>query len=484
MADNWTERFRPKKLADVLGNPQAVEALRAWANAWHEGKPEKKAVLLHGPPGSGKTSAALALATEYGWGIIELNASDIRSGPAIKRIAGAGAMHETFSDTGEFFSSAKGKRKLIVLDEADNLYERGGEGAVVGDENFSDRGGRRAILETIAAAQQPIILIANDSYQLTRGASSGFTKNVLVIPFRQLAAPTVQKMLTKVAVEQGLKVDESVLREIAQSTHGDARSALNDLQAIAQGLPEVRRDAVEVLGERNRGETMFRALSTLFKGGDGRAAREAIFAVEETPDFVLSWVDENVPREYRDPRDLAEAYEWLSRADVFLGRVMRRQSYGLWGTATDLISMGVSSARTRNYGTPPGYQFPTWIRKMSSSKRDRELRKLAASKIAQSFHIGNRVARVDFIPFFQSIFPRVPSLAEHVLLRIDADEDEIRLLMGPDAPEDLVDQVARHVEARKQQPAAQQEVEQDEPTTKPAEEPPKKGASSRSLMDF
>src|SRR5688572_28853318 len=152
-----------------------------WANAWHEGKPEKKAVLLHGPPGAGKTSVALALANEFGWGIVELNASDVRSGPAIKRIAGAGALHETFSDTGEFFSSAKGKRKLIILDEADNLYERGGESATVGDENFSDRGGRRAILETIAAAQQPIVLIANDASQLTRGASAAFTRHVLAV---------------------------------------------------------------------------------------------------------------------------------------------------------------------------------------------------------------------------------------------------------------------------------------------------------------
>jgi replication factor C large subunit len=187
-----------------------------------------------------------------------------------------------------------------------------------------------------------------------------------------------------------------------------------------------------------------------------------------------------VPREYRDPRDLADAYEWLSRADVFLGRVMRRQSYGLWGTATDLISMGVSSAKSRNYGSPPGYQFPTWIRKMSSSKRERELRKQVAGKIAQSFHVGHRVARVDFIPFFQTIFSRMPSLAEEILLRIDAEEDEIRLLLGPDASQDLADQITEHVEARKHQPAAQQEM----PEAEAAEDAPKKPAASRSLMEF
>lgn len=480
VAENWTERYRPKRLSEVLGNPQAVQALRAWGEAWRTGVPPKRGVLLHGPPGSGKTSAALALAAEFGWGVVELNASDVRSGPAIRRIAGSGAVHETFSDTGEYFASAKGKRKLILLDEADNLYERGGEGATVGDESFSDRGGRRAILDTIAATQQPIVLAANDAYALTRGSGAAFAKHVLHVPFRALAAPTIQKMLARVAQGEGLQVDEATVRDVAASAHGDARSALNDLQAIAQGLPRVPREAVEVLGERNRAETMFRALATIFKGTDGRAARDAVHAVDEPPDFVLAWVDENAPREYRDPRDLAQAYEWLSRADVFLGRVQRRQSFGLWGTATDLITMGVASAKSRAYATPPQYQFPTWIRRMASSRGDRQTRDAVASKVATLFHVGHRVARTEFLPFFASLLPRVPNLAEELCLRLGLDEDEIRFVLGREAGEGLVAQIVGHVEARRGQPAAQREVGDEPPPTEPAPRP----APGKTLMDF
>src|SRR5687768_7474104 len=100
--------------------------LRTWGQAWQAGTPAKKALLLHGPPGCGKTSAAHALANDLGWGVLELNASDVRSGKAIQRVAGEGSRHETFSASGDYFASAKGLRKLIILDEADNLYERGG----------------------------------------------------------------------------------------------------------------------------------------------------------------------------------------------------------------------------------------------------------------------------------------------------------------------------------------------------------------------
>ena len=79
----WTEKYRPATLDEVVGNPAAVAELRKWANGWMRGRPDRKAVILQGDPGSGKTSAALALANEMGWTLIEMNASDCRNADAI-----------------------------------------------------------------------------------------------------------------------------------------------------------------------------------------------------------------------------------------------------------------------------------------------------------------------------------------------------------------------------------------------------------------
>ncbi|MBI2078042.1 MAG: replication factor C large subunit [Euryarchaeota archaeon] len=476
MTASWAEKYRPKSLAEVLGNPQAVAVLRAWAESWHKGVPEKRAALLHGPPGAGKTSAAHALARELGWGLIELNASDVRSGPAIHRVAGQGAMHETFSDSGEYFASREGKRKLIVLDEADNLYERGGEEATVGDVSFSDRGGRRAILETIAQSQQPILLIANDAYALTKGAS-GFARSVLDVPFRHLTLPTIVKALRTVANAEGIQVEDTALREVASHAHGDLRSALNDLQALAEGRRTIEAGAGAPLGERNRPETMFNAIASILKGEAGDVARRNLQALDEPPDFVLAWLDENVPREYRDPHDLAEAYDWLSRADVFLGRVMRRQQYALWGTATDLMAYGVTTAKKQPYPSPPYYQFPGWIRKMGATKGERALQKDLLGKVAKALHTGPRTARADLLPFLSRMAASDPEFAETLALRFDLDEDELRAVLR-EAPEAYADKIVKHVASRRENPPAQKEVEsQGEP---PAAAAPR----GRSLMDF
>src|SRR5213076_2856816 len=53
---SWAERHRPKDLDDIVANPTAVAELRKWAAAWQRGRPDKKAVILQGPPGIGKTS--------------------------------------------------------------------------------------------------------------------------------------------------------------------------------------------------------------------------------------------------------------------------------------------------------------------------------------------------------------------------------------------------------------------------------------------
>jgi len=109
-AVKWTEKYRPDTLKQVLGNGKAIEELRAWAMAWESGTPITGAVILYGPAGTGKTSAALALARELDWDYIEMNASDARTASMIQKIAGPASRSMTFS----------GKPRLVILDEADN----------------------------------------------------------------------------------------------------------------------------------------------------------------------------------------------------------------------------------------------------------------------------------------------------------------------------------------------------------------------------
>src|SRR3989442_574590 len=203
----WAEKYRAKLLDDVGGNPTAVAELRKWAAAWDKGRPDKRAVILQGDPGIGKTSAALALANETGWSAIEMNASESRNAEAIRRIATRGAVLQPFRETGEFVRSKEGGRKLIILDEADNVFGR------------EDKGGIGAIVEMIQETRQPVVLIANDYYALTRRSSS-LKRLCKTIKFQGVHEDAMKNILRTIASKESVDVTDDVFDVIVERAGG------------------------------------------------------------------------------------------------------------------------------------------------------------------------------------------------------------------------------------------------------------------------
>lgn len=491
MAGPWVETYRPQALDAMLGNPQALAALRNWAQEWQRGTPKLRAAILAGPPGCGKTTAAHALAHEFGWGIVELNASDARNAGAIQRVAGVGAIHQTFSLEGEFQSSRDGHRKLIILDEADNLYERAADAKAEDGTDMGDRGGKRAIVDTITSTQQPIILIVNDAYALSRGSGSRLAKLAVKVPFRRLTAPTVRKALDRVAHAEGLQVNPEALQAIASRAQGDLRGAINDLQALAAGQVHVSSLDAAAWGDRNRPTSAFDAMATILKRRDAGRAIAAARELDETPDFVLLWLDENVPREYTKPEDLARAMDRLSRADIFLGRAMRRQQFSLWGYATEVMAGGVSAAKDEPYRSAPRYQFPGYLRRMSSSRGARGTRDALAAKIGAQLHMGKSKAVRDVVPQLRKGCQASQGFAEQVAIGLELDEDELRYLLGPDAEASMADEVVERVERRRQSNERQalpepdpEEEDKDDSATSARQEADDSGTRPTSLGDF
>ena len=308
--EDWAEKYRPKGLVEVIGNERAITTLRNWARIWQNGKiPAKRGVILSGKPGIGKTSCAHALAHDFQWIPIELNASDSRNAARIKKVATSGAMHESFDATGQYIQSKQGGRKLIILDEADNLYEKTAktEGA-----DFSDRGGKKAIIDTLRKSSQPILLIVNDYYSLIKGSGEAFKHLCITTQFYEIGVAYTVELLKQICRQENITVETKTLRTLAERCKGDVRSAINDLQALSINATHIDMLDLDVLGYRDREKIIFDALRDIFKTRDISKLRDLSMSLDVPPEILLLWIAENIPREYQ-PRSRSWISGWFDK---------------------------------------------------------------------------------------------------------------------------------------------------------------------------
>jgi replication factor C subunit 1 len=145
----WTEKYKPKTTKDLVGNFQLVQKVNSWLKVWSsaQGPPEKRAVLMAGPPGYGKTSMAHVMLNTVGYEVMEFNASDVRSKSAVAKIedvTNSRSMNEFFSAGGK-----QVKKVAVIMDEVDGM-------------SSGDRGGMQELIRIIAASKVPLICCCND----------------------------------------------------------------------------------------------------------------------------------------------------------------------------------------------------------------------------------------------------------------------------------------------------------------------------------
>ncbi|MDR0523682.1 MAG: replication factor C large subunit [Candidatus Methanoplasma sp.] len=463
MAQDWTEKHRPRALSEIAGNPAAADALLAWAKSWERGIPPKRAAVLMGPPGVGKTSAACALASDMGWDLVEMNASDQRTGDAIREVAARGSMSGSL-DGGS-------GRRLVVLDEADNFFGN------------ADRGAMPAVSELIKKTRQPLILIVNDFYALSK-KSSAAKSDTLQITFRKPSAASVAKVLRKIAAAEGVEIDDEAIAGIAANAGGDVRAAVRDMESIAQGGGALTAADAGLLSERDSRSDMYAVLDMIFRKRDPSGARKALSKADADPETAILWIDENLPHEYSGG-DLVRGYERLARADVFLGRVHRRQHYGFWSYAGDMMTAGVAAARLGGEVSRDRLRFPSYLSKMSRSKAVRASRAAVCLKLAILLHTSTKRIEQDVLEPLRWIASRDPAAAAALVRDGGLEPEELGFLLGEKADSAAVKAAARAAEepapvARPSPPASAERI----PDAPPRQDAGARERAQRSLLDF
>jgi replication factor C large subunit len=387
---DWTEKYRPSHLAEIVGNGPAVRQILEWAQCWKRGT---KPLLLYGKPGIGKTSAAYALAHDMDWETLELNASDQRTKAVIDRIAGAGSTSGSLTGA---------KRRLIVIDEADNL------------QGTSDKGGAKAILDIIRDARQPVILIANDLYGITSDLRSACEP----VQFRALPARSLVPHLKSICQREHIGCGEEALKDIAGSATGDVRAAVTMLQAAAIGKERIDEADIRTSNKDERA-SIFQLVTAVFGNISGDELMKISYEIDDTPDSILQWVEANLPA-LKDPRREAAAYRYLARADEYIGNTYRQQYYTLWRYATASMLLGTNIA-AGGRGIHERITSPRRWQKMASSRRQKTTRMDLLGSLGGMMHMSRRNVRDGYLSMV-SILAENEALAFARDLGLDTDQ--------------------------------------------------------------
>jgi replication factor C large subunit len=232
-----------------------------------------------------------------------------------------------------------------------------------------------------------------------------------------------------ISKKEGVEVAEDVLGRLADKSGGDVRSALKDLQSLAESWNKVVIKDVSAIGERDVSANIFKSVELIFQTGNCKRSRDAAMNLDENPESLILWIDHNIPTAYRDPQDIHAAFEALSRADIFLGRVSRRQNYSLWAYARDMMSCGVSLAKAKDYRGHINYNFPPYLMKMSRSKGFRGTRDDFGAKLAKFVHTSGKRALQDILPYFKSMYAQDPEFRIAMTRRLNLTEEDVGFLL-------------------------------------------------------
>ena len=191
MSQPWTEKFRPKLRSELVGNKVAINGLYLFIKNWNPRG--KKAALLLGPPGCGKTTAVNVIAKELGYDVIEVNASDTRKKKSIQEILGNAATSYGFGHDGL-------TNRLILMDEVDGLSGQ------------KDRGGLAEFLKIIKKTVFPIVCTANNSES---DHVDKIKKVARLYEFQRLEELDIFTLIEKISGKMKLTISDDAIEQIA-----------------------------------------------------------------------------------------------------------------------------------------------------------------------------------------------------------------------------------------------------------------------------
>ncbi|NMJ86318.1 MAG: AAA family ATPase [Thaumarchaeota archaeon] len=401
----WSEKYRPKNVKHIVGNEEERITFLEWLSNWKNGS---KPILLVGPPGIGKTTLVKAAVIEFGYDVVELNASDVRTKDKLQSI-----IPSLLNNT-----NILGKKTLLFLDEVDGMSAR------------SDRGGFAALMSLLKNPAVPIVLAANAEV----GEQIKELKRIsTIIKFKRIAPRLLIIYLDNILKMENVKVSiENKIRMISVS-NGDVRTLMNEAQSFtttgfSQSVHQTNFsiDIDKAVTDFFSADSVEDALDILMRSeGFYNDPRFPGYDTEKRRKDKLVALFSSIVTSKVDLERMTEMLNALAYTDVIIGRMGRTRQWRLLRYIDTIIVYKLfKESRGLTYNQ---YDIPFVL--MNRVFREARLIRIIISIFAKNTHMSKRKA-ASYLPYFLFILARSKIDLDEFLTANNIDTTLKELLKG------------------------------------------------------
>jgi replication factor C large subunit len=373
------QKYCPKSTKELVGQKEALAAISKYLTNYP--KVFKKALLLYGPTGVGKTSLVKAIATEKDFELIEVNAADCRSADSLNAKLLPAATQR----------SLWGNKKILLIDELEGLHGQ------------SDRGGVQALVNIIKQSAFPIVITSLDPFD---DRFKTLRLSCELVELKPLDTKEIVSKLKEIAEKEKINYDLQALQTIALHANGDLRAAINDLQMLAEQDNCVTKEKVQLWGREQR-EDMFSLLRFVFKSFDSKILLQTFDYIDNELEDLIFWIEQNLFQEFgRDSSALVDAYQALSLADGYLQKIKRRQHWRFFLYAKYFALVGVQQAKKSVFSKPIKYTKSDILLKIYMLAAKRKKAQSMAEQYSEYFHTSSKRLMETFLPYYNFVSTR------------------------------------------------------------------------------
>lgn len=379
----------PKKLSEIIGQYKGIVKFSRFVKGQ-----KKKAVIIYGDTGIGKTLAVRVFASEQGFELFEIPPSSTRNKQEIISKLGTASQQ----------ASLFGGNKIILIDELESF-------------GAHSRGGISALIDVIKKTKYPIVLTSNDPWN---SRFKTLRKYCELIEFGKVDWKDIEKYLAKICQSEKIDVEPVVLKKIAARSQGDVRSAIMDLDVLTKNKTEIKNaDLFDLFRERE--ENIFYAVKMVLKSFDAKVAMEAFNNVKIDSSEFLMWLDQNMYHEYLDPHSLKYGYDNVALGDRFNNRVSITQNWDLAHYPNFVVSVGVQQAKKKVTQNLSRYTRPELLMKIFSLSAKRRKAKGISQQVSGKLHASSTALMRDFYPYFNFILEKNPEMGKELTAYLESE---------------------------------------------------------------